>query len=88
MATRSPFTTVAEPTILVFGATGALGSHVLEGLMVRGVAPATVTAAGRNPSRLAELGKSGFATVKIEMPDSARVADVVAGHRRVVLISG
>jgi len=47
-----------------------------------------VTAAGRNPSRLAELGKSGFATAKIDMSDSARVADVVAGHRRVVLISG
>jgi NAD(P)H dehydrogenase (quinone) len=88
MATRSPFTTVAEPTILVFGATGALGGHVLEGLIARGVAPATVTAAGRNPSRLAELGKSGFATAKIDMSDSARVADVVAGHRRVVLISG
>jgi NAD(P)H dehydrogenase (quinone) len=86
MATRSPFTTVAEPTILVFGATGALGGHVLEGLIARGVAPATVTAAGRNPSRLAELGKSGFTTVN--MSDSARVADVVAGHRRVVLISG
>jgi len=79
---------VAEPTILVFGATGALGGHVLEGLIARGVAPATVTAAGRNPSRLAELGKSGFATAKIDMSDSARVADVVAGHRRVVLISG
>ena len=88
MATRSPFTTVAEPTILVFGATGALGGHVLEGLIARGVAPATVTAAGRNPSRLAELGKSGFAMAKIDMSDSARVADVVAGHRRVVLISG
>lgn len=88
MATRSPFTTVAEPTILVFGATGALGGHVLEGLIARGVAPATVTAAGRNPSRLGELGKSGFATAKIDMSDSARVADVVAGHRRVVLISG
>jgi NAD(P)H dehydrogenase (quinone) len=88
MATRSPCTTVAEPTILVFGATGALGGHVLEGLIARGVAPATVTAAGRNPSRLGELGKSGFATAKIDMSDSARVADVVAGHRRVVLISG
>jgi hypothetical protein len=88
MATRSPFTTVAEPTILVFGATGALGGHVLEGLIARGAAPATVTAAGRNPSRLAELGKSGFATAKIDMSDSAFVADVVAGHRRVILISG
>ena len=79
---------MAEPTILVFGATGALGGHVLEGLIARGVAPATVTAAGRNPSRLAELGKSGFATAQTDMSDSARVADVVAGHRRVVLISG
>ena len=47
-----------------------------------------MTAAGRDPSRLAELGKPGFATAKIDMSDSARVADVVAGHRRVVLISG
>jgi uncharacterized protein YbjT (DUF2867 family) len=65
MATRSPFTTVAEPIILVFGLTGALGGHVLEGLIAPRVAPATVTAAGRNPNRLAELGKSGFATAKL-----------------------
>ena len=77
-----------EPTILVFGATGALGGHVLEGLIARGVAPTTVTAAGRNPSRLAELGKSGFVTATIDMSDSVRVTDVVAGHRRVVMISG
>ncbi|GLY29800.1 NAD(P)H-binding protein [Kineosporia sp. NBRC 101731] len=79
---------MAEPTTLLFGATGALGGHVLDSLITRGVDPATVTAAGRNPERLQELGQSGFATATVDLSDVNRMVDVVAGHRRVVLISG
>ncbi|GAA3597078.1 SDR family oxidoreductase [Kineosporia mesophila] len=79
---------MAEPTVLVLGATGALGGHVLEALIARGIDPATVTAAGRNPERLQELGRSGFATARVDLSDRDQTVDVVAGHRRIVLISG
>jgi NAD(P)H dehydrogenase (quinone) len=46
--------------MLVIGATGSLGRDVLIGLVGRGIAPATVTAIGRNTSRLAELTEARF----------------------------
>ncbi len=72
--------TVAEPAILVFGATGSLGRHVLDGLLERGTPAAAVTAAGRNEGRLAELASAGFATVRVDLTDPAAVAEVVARH--------
>ena len=80
--------TVREGRLLVLGGTGALGRHVLEHLIVRGVDPTTITAAGRNPTRLAELASAGFNTSAIDLSDSARVTELVAGHSDVVLISG
>lgn len=80
--------TVAEPTILVFGATGSLGRHVLDGLLERGTQAAAVTAAGRDQGRLAELASAEFATMSVDLSDPAAVAEVVARHAEVVLISG
>ncbi len=77
-----------EARTLVFGATGALGRHVLEQLVARGTAPESVTAAGRNPSRLAELAAVGFRTAAVDLSDPSAVADAVAHHPDVVLISG
>lgn len=77
-----------EPRILVLGATGALGGHVLDALAERGVSRATITAAGRNPVRLGELAAAGFGTASVDLADDDAVARAVAGHSDVVLISG
>ncbi|MFD2470968.1 NAD(P)H-binding protein [Amycolatopsis silviterrae] len=79
---------MAEASALVFGATGALGRHALNALVARGIDPATITAAGRNHARLGELASAGFATAAVDLSDSADVAELVARHREVVLISG
>ncbi|MFE0023894.1 NAD(P)H-binding protein [Amycolatopsis sp. NPDC059021] len=80
--------TVPEASILVFGATGAFGRHVLDALVARGVSPATITAAGRNRARLGELESAGFGTAAVELSDSAGVEELVARHSDIVLISG
>ena len=73
---------------LVFGATGSLGGHVLDELVTRGIAPETITAVGRNESRLAELATAGFELAKIDLSDSASIAELVSRHSEIVLISG
>jgi len=76
---------VPEARTLVFGATGSLGRHVLNALVARGTAPETITAVGRNTTRLAELAEAGFGTAAL---DSAGVGEVVSNHSDIVLISG
>jgi NAD(P)H dehydrogenase (quinone) len=79
---------VPEPRTLVFGATGSLGGHVLTELVAHGTAPETITAAGRNTERLAEIAGAGFGTAALDLSDSAGVAELVSGHSDIVLISG
>lgn len=77
---------------MVFVATGSLGRHVLDGLVAQEVAPATITAVGRNTARLAELTEAGFTVAALDFSDAASVADLISGHSGtdfdVVLISG
>lgn len=80
--------TAPEPSLLVFGATGSLGRHVLNALLDRGLAPESITAVGRNRPRLSELASAGFNTAAVDLSDAVGVADVVARHTDVVLISG
>ncbi|MGB8989600.1 MAG: NAD(P)H-binding protein, partial [Candidatus Sulfotelmatobacter sp.] len=80
--------TAPESKTLVFGATGSLGQHVVRGLVARGIAPETITAVGRNESRLAELAAAGFGAVAIDLSDSAGIGELVSGHSDIVLISG
>ncbi|WP_370934395.1 NAD(P)H-binding protein [Amycolatopsis sp. cg13] len=79
---------MADANTLVFGATGALGQHVLDALVSRGVSPETITAAGRNQARLAELASAGFRATAVDLSDSAAVAELVSRHSDIVLISG
>lgn len=79
---------MAEASTLVFGATGALGQHVLDALAARGTHPETITAAGRNQARLEELASAGFRTAAVDLSNSTGVADLVARHPDIVLISG
>ncbi len=78
--------------MLVFGVTGSLGRHVLNELVARGTAPETITAVGRNATRLAELAKAGFGTAALDLSDAAGVANLVShhceAHSDIVLISG
>ncbi|MHA7661358.1 NAD(P)H-binding protein [Mycolicibacterium sp. HS_4_1] len=80
--------TAPERSILVFGATGALGRHVLAGLDERHVPPGSITAVGRNQERLDELAAAGFGVAAVDLADTGKVAELVARHRNIVLISG
>ncbi len=77
-----------ERSILVFGATGALGGNLLPALTARDVPSASITAAGRNTARLSELAAAGFSTAEVDLSDAERVAELVGQHTDVVLISG
>ena len=75
-------------SIVVTGATGPLGRLIVEHLLGRGVAPADITAAGRNPARLAELAATGVNTAAIDYNDPAGLAAVFAGADLLMLVSG
>ncbi|MET7963788.1 SDR family oxidoreductase [Micromonospora zamorensis] len=75
-------------SILVFGATGALGRLLLSELRKRGLAPAGITAAGRNKQVLDALAADDYRTVRVDLDDVDQIHAAVAGHDQVVLISG
>ncbi|WP_157855964.1 Rossmann-fold NAD(P)-binding domain-containing protein [Streptomyces aureocirculatus] len=75
---------MAEASTLVLGATGAHGRHVLDALVARVTRPETITAAGRNQSRLGELASAGFSTAAVDLSDSVGVTELVAGHSDIV----
>jgi NAD(P)H dehydrogenase (quinone) len=75
-------------SILVLGATGHLGRLLLTELRKTGVDPAEITGTGRNQEVLAKLAADGYRTAAVELSDAGQVAQAVAGHDRVVLISG
>jgi NAD(P)H dehydrogenase (quinone) len=74
-------------SIVVAGATGNLGSHAVDALIQRGVEPAGIVAAGRNPDRLAELATRGVRTARVDFddPDSLRAA--FDGAQKLLLVS-
>ncbi|MEJ2864708.1 NAD(P)H-binding protein [Actinomycetospora flava] len=75
-------------TILVTGASGGLGRLVLDGLLARGVAPASLRAGARRTDSLAAYADRGVEVVELDYdrPDTAKAA--VDGVERVLLISG
>ena len=75
-------------SIVVTGATGQLGGLVVEYLLGRGVPASEIVAAGRNPDRLAELGKLGVTTKRISFDDPASLRSAFEGADRVLLVSG
>jgi NAD(P)H dehydrogenase (quinone) len=75
-------------SVLVIGATGALGRLLLPELHKRGVAPADIAAAGRNQQALDALAADGYRTVRLDLDDVDQVSAAVAGNAQVVLISG
>lgn len=75
-------------SIVVTGATGALGSHVIAHLLDRGVPPGDVVAAGRNEQRLAELAERGVRTKHLDYDDPATLEAAFSEGDRVLLVSG
>ncbi|ANP71175.1 SDR family oxidoreductase [Cryobacterium arcticum] len=75
-------------SIVVTGATGQLGRLIVEHLLNRGVAPAEITAVGRNTERLAELAASGVGTAAIDYTDPASLEAAFAGADALMLVSG
>jgi NAD(P)H dehydrogenase (quinone) len=75
-------------SIVVTGATGQLGHLIVEHLINRGVAPAEITAVGRNTDRLADLAATGVATAVIDYTDPASLAAAFTGADVLMLVSG
>ncbi|NLB47650.1 MAG: SDR family oxidoreductase [Microbacteriaceae bacterium] len=74
--------------IAVTGATGHLGGHVIDSLIVRGVAPADIVAVVRNEAKAANLAERGITIAVASYEDQAALANALEGVDRLVLVSG
>ena len=75
-------------SIVVTGATGQLGRHVLEALLERGVPAGDIVAAGRSVDKLAGFAGRGVRVQPMDYADAGSVAAALKGATRVLLISG
>ena len=75
-------------SLVVTGATGQLGRHVVASLLAKGVPADQVVALGRDEERLAGLADLGVTTRKVDYADADALTAAFAGADRVLLISG
>jgi NAD(P)H dehydrogenase (quinone) len=75
-------------SIVITGATGQLGRHVVEALLERNVPAAQIVAAGRSIGKLADLEARGVQVRAMDYGDAASVAEALEGATKVLLISG
>jgi NAD(P)H dehydrogenase (quinone) len=75
-------------SIVITGATGQLGRHVVEQLLARGVDPSTIVAGGRNEEALAKLAEHGVRTARIDYADPSTLDTAFTGAEKILLISG
>ncbi|TQJ35072.1 SDR family oxidoreductase [Arthrobacter sp. SLBN-122] len=75
-------------SIVVTGATGQLGRHVLEALLEQGVPAEDIVAAGRSVEKLADFAARGVRVQQMDYADAGSVAAALSGAKRVLLISG
>ncbi len=75
-------------SIVVTGATGQLGRHVVEALLERDVPAQDIVAAGRSVEKIADLAERGVQVRSMDYADAASVAAVLKGAAKVLLISG
>jgi len=75
-------------SIVVTGATGQLGRHVIEALLQRNVPAAEIVATGRSVEKLASFGARGVQVRRIDYTDPGSVAAALSGASKVLLISG
>ncbi|MBB3975269.1 NAD(P)H dehydrogenase (quinone) [Rhizobium azooxidifex] len=75
-------------TVLITGASGQLGRIVLDRVLASGkVAPASVIAASRDISKLADYAARGVAVREVDFDDAAALPAAFAGADRVLIIS-
>ena len=75
-------------SIVVTGATGQLGRHVVEALLERGVPAGEIVAAGRSVDKVADFAERGVRVQAMDYADAGSVAAALKGATRVLLISG
>lgn len=75
-------------SLVVTGATGQLGHHVVSSLLAKGVPADQVVALGRDEERLAGLAALGVTTRRVDYADPEGLAAAFDGAERVLLISG
>lgn len=75
-------------SIVVTGATGQLGRHVIEALLEHNVPAQDIVAAGRSVDKLADFAEQGVQVRRMDYGDAASVAAALRGARRVLLVSG
>lgn len=74
-------------SIVITGATGQLGQHVIAELLDRGVAAGQIVALGRSAEKLATLAERGVEVRAMDYDDAATVAAALKGASKVLLIS-
>ncbi|MDR7084192.1 NAD(P)H dehydrogenase (quinone) [Arthrobacter ginsengisoli] len=75
-------------SIVITGATGQLGRHVVEALLERNVPAGEIVAAGRSIEKLADFAARGVQVKAMDYADPDSVAAALKGARKVLLISG
>ena len=81
-------TSTAPTPIVVTGATGPLGRHIVVALIARGVSASDVVAVGRNAEKLGSLAEAGVRTAVADYSDRASLDAAFAGAGTLVLVSG
>ncbi|MEO7015204.1 MAG: SDR family oxidoreductase [Leifsonia sp.] len=75
-------------TIVITGASGHLGRHVVESLLERGVDPSDIRAVGRTEQKLAAFAERGVQTAAIDFEKPETLAVAFEGADALLLVSG
>lgn len=74
-------------SIVITGATGQLGRHVVEALLERNVPAGDIVATGRSVEKLADFAERGVTVQEMDYENPASVAAALKGAAKVLLIS-
>lgn len=72
---------------LIVGATGRLGTLVIESLLAKGLDPTTIVATGRDRERLRSHSERGVRTMTVDLDHVDEIRDAFIDATRVLLIS-
>lgn len=75
-------------SIVITGATGQLGRHVVEALLERNVPAEDIVATGRSLEKLDDFAGRGVRVAAMDYADAASVSAALKGATKVLLISG
>jgi NAD(P)H dehydrogenase (quinone) len=75
-------------SIVITGATGKLGRHVVQALLERNVPAEEIVAGGRSIEKLSDFAAIGVQVRAMDYADQASVTAALKGARKVLLISG